>query len=370
MSELGDVLSALEASGGRGAALATVVAVEGSTYRRAGARLVVPADGEPVGNISGGCLEGDVVATAREVVADGQARLLHFDLTADDEALWGWGLGCNGAIDVFVEPAEGAQALVAALRATAAGDQPSAVVTVAEGAAAGARIVMSADGRVEGRLGPDHLDAAGRRLALEALATGTSGLVTVDGDHRAFVEVLRPPTRLVVCGAGGDAVPLVELAAGLGWQVVVVDHRPALLSAPRFPGAARRVRAEPLRAAEEVGVDERTCVVVMSHNFPRDRDYLQAFLARPPAYLGMLGPRARLERLVDDLQAAGVAVDSDSLDRVYGPAGLDLGAEGPQEVAWAIIAEILAVRRGAGGGSLRDRTGAIHGPASLVDVTA
>ena len=370
MSERSDVLDALEASAGRGAALATVVGVRGSTYRREGARLVVPAHGEPIGNISGGCLEDDVVAAAREVVADGRPRLLHFDLTDDDEALWGWGLGCNGAIDVFVEPAESARAVAAALRSVATGDQPLAVVTVVAGASSGARLVVDGDGRVDGSLGHDRLDAAARRLALEALSGATSGVVVVDGDATAFVEVLQPPIRLVVCGAGGDALPLVELAAGLGWQVVVVDHRPVLLSGDRLPGASRLVQTEPLGAAEEVGVDTRTCVVVMSHNFVRDRDYLQAFLARPPAYLGMLGPRARLERLVEELQADGVPVPPGALDKVYGPAGLDLGADGPQEVAWAIIAEILAVSRGAGGGSLRHRPGAIHSRSTLVDTTA
>lgn len=360
MSERGEVLAALEASAGRGAALATVVGVRGSTYRREGARLVVPAEGEPIGNISGGCLEADVIDAARQAVASRRARLLHFDLTGDDEVMWGWGLGCNGTIDVFVEPVESASEVIAALRAAGAGNQALALVTVVDGPALGARVVVHPGGRIAGSLGNGALDEGARRLAAGALADGNSGIVGIDGDQRAFVEVLEPPTRLVVCGAGSDAAPLVELGARLGWRVVVVDDRPSLLDPARFPGAEALVASEPGRVGEAASVDERTCVVVMSHDFARDRSYLRALLARPPAYVGMLGPRARLERLLDEVRAEGATVAPEALARVHGPAGLDLGAEGPEEVAWAITAEILAVRRGAGGGFLRGRDGPIH----------
>jgi xanthine dehydrogenase accessory factor len=165
-----------------------------------------------------------------------------------------------------------------------------------------------------------------------------------------------------VCGAGHDAIPLVELAARLGWRVEVVDDRAALLNGDRFPAASRLVVSAPLAAADAVGVgaDRRTHAVVMSHNFLRDKDYLQSFLGRGLAYLGMLGPRARLDRLVAELRAEGVDVDDDDLANVFGPAGLDIGAEGPEQIAWAIVAEILAVDSGASGGHLRERSGPVH----------
>ena len=367
MSELDDVLTALTAAGGTDAALATIVGVRGSTYRREGARLVVPAaEGAPtVGNISGGCLEGDVINSAREVLASGRPQLLHFDLTADDEAVWGWGLGCNGAIDVFVEPAAGAAAFVAAMETARAEQRPLALATAVSGPEVGARLLVHEDGRCDGSLGEEVA-----AHAAEAIATGRSRTVTTADGVQVFVEVLVPPTRLVVCGAGHDAIPLVEFGARLGWRVEVVDDRPALLVAERFPQATQFTRSEPARAAEAVGPDERTCVVVMSHNFLRDKDYLRSFLGTPLAYFGMLGPRARLDRLVAELRAEGVSVDADDVERIHGPAGLDIGAEGPEQIAWAIVAEILAVRNGTNGGALRDRPGPIHAHKARVGAPA
>ncbi len=360
MSELDDVLATLAASGGAGMAMATVVAASGSTYRRAGARLVIPAAGELVGNISGGCLEGDVVTTAAEVLASGRPRLLHFDLTADDEVVWGWGLGCNGVIDVLVEPAAAALGPIAAVQAARADQRSLVLVTLLAEADLGARLVVHPDGHTEASLGDTTLDAAATEQALAALTSGSSTTLILPGGKRIFVEVFQPPLRLLVCGAGHDAIPLVAAGAGLGWRVEVVDNRATFLTASRFPHAERLVQADPTDAATRAGTDRRTYAVVMSHNFLRDRDYLRSFLASDVAYLGMLGPRARLDQLLDALAAEGVVVAPEMLDRVYGPAGLDIGAESPEEIAWSIVTEMLAVSRRAGAGFLRARTGHIH----------
>jgi len=364
VSELEDVLSALETAGDD-VALATIVAVRGSTYRREGARLVVPAEGPTVGNISGGCLEGDVADTAREVMASGQPQVRKFDLTADDEAVWGWGLGCNGAIDVLVEPATNARPFVAALRTAARKQRAVALVTVVEGETIGARLIVHPNGKTEGDLGE-----AARTAGLAALAAGRSRTAVLDDGVHAFVEVLEPPLRLVVCGAGHDAIPLVEFGARLGWQVDVVDDRRAMLKAKRFPQATRLVHSQPGVAADSVSADERTCAVIMSHNFLRDAAYLRSFLGRPIPYLGVLGPSTRLQRLLDTLAGEGVTQAPEDLDHVHGPAGLDVGAEGPEEIAWAIVAEILAVRRKAGAGFLRDRGGPIHSRATVSPLPA
>lgn len=361
MSELDEVLAALTASGGEGAALATVVAVEGSTYRRPGARLVIPAgDGPTVGNISGGCLEDDVMEKAREVLASGHPQLLRFDLTADDEAMWGWGLGCNGAIEVFVEPARQAVELAVIMTSARRQQRPVVVATLVEGEPRAGRMVLHEDGRREGRLGDPALEDEIAGVAGAAFDDRRSRVTTTLSGTRVFVEVVSPPPRLVVCGAGHDAKAVVEFGARLGWRVEVVDDRRGLLDSSRFPRAARLALTKPLRAAEEVGVDPRTYVVVMSHNFLRDKDYLQSFLGSAAPYLGMLGPRARLERLVGELRSEGVVVNEADLARVWGPAGLDVGADGPEEIAWAIVAEVLAVHRGASGGPLRGRPGRVH----------
>jgi xanthine/CO dehydrogenase XdhC/CoxF family maturation factor len=367
VSEIGDVLAAIESLSGKGKrmALATIVAVRGSTYRRPGARLLVPEEGAPVGNLSGGCLEGDVADMARVVLQEGRARLAGWDLTADDDEVWGLGLGCNGAIEVFIEPAEKAAEAAGALRAALEEERPISLVTVIEssrnGVESGSRIVVRPDESSHGSLGDADLDARAVETAIAQLRAERSEVRALADDVRAFVEVLDPPLRLVVCGAGHDAIPLVGAASVLGWNVVVVDDRPAFLTSERFPGASAFVSVEdPAEAAKAAGVDERTYAIVMTHNFLRDKEYVRSLLGSPAAYVGMLGPAARTERLLAELRDEGVEIDGHDRDRVHGPAGLDLGGEGPEEIAAAIVAEVVAVKRRRSGGFLRDRSGPIH----------
>ena len=367
MSEIGDVLAAIEALSAKGErmALATIVAVRGSTYRRPGARLLVPEEGSPVGNISGGCLEGDVADMARVVMDEGRARLAGWDLTADDDAVWGLGLGCNGAIEVFIEPAERAAEVAAALRTALEQKRPISVVTVVESSRAdvepGARLVVRPDGTADGSLGAASMDAAAREAATALLREERSEVRALAEGVRAFVEVLDPPLRLIVFGAGHDAIPLVAAASLLGWNLTLVDDRPAFLTRERFPEATSFVAVEePGEAAKAAGVDERTYAVVMTHNFLRDKEYARSLLGSPAAYIGMLGPGARTERLLMELRDEGVEIAGADQERIHGPAGLDLGGEGPEEIAEAIIAEIVAVKRQRAGGFLRDRPGPIH----------
>jgi xanthine/CO dehydrogenase XdhC/CoxF family maturation factor len=358
MSELTDVLSAIDTLHQRGErmALATIVSVRGSTYRRPGARLLVPEQGAPVGNVSGGCLEGDVERIGREVMAAGEPRLELFDLTADGDEVWGYGLGCNGAMELFIEPAEHAISTAAALRTAVEAERAICLVTAlspASGITPGARLLRHADGRSEGSLGTDAADAAASDMADAALASGESSVTEVDG-ARLFVEVLEPPARLLICGAGHDAVPLVRYASELGWRVTVADVRRPFLSHERFPEAAAFSDIDPGRVAELVEAGRRTYAVLMSHNYLRDVDYLRSLLGCSLEYLGALGPRKRTLQILRELDRV------EEIDRIHAPAGLDVGAEGPEEVAWAIVAEMLAVRRGRSGGFLRERRAPIH----------
>jgi xanthine dehydrogenase accessory factor len=367
MSELTDVLAAIESLSARGEklALATIVAVRGSTYRRPGARLLVPEEGAPIGNISGGCLENDVADVARIVMHEGHARVVSFDLTADDDAVWGWGLGCNGAMELFVEPADKAAEVAGALRMALEQERPICMVTVlgaeVPGVEQGNRLLVTPEGERRGSLGAPAVDEAAVEAARELLAAERSEVRELPGGVRAFVEVLEPPLRLVICGAGHDAVPLVAAAAGMGWSPIVVDDRPAFLTRERFPQAAGFVALErPDQVAERAPLDARTFVVVMTHNFLRDKDYLRELLRSPVRAISMLGPRARTQRLLHELREEGVAISPEDEERLRAPAGLDLGAEGPEEIAAAIVAEIVAIKRGRGGGFLRDRPGPIH----------
>ncbi len=367
MGELTDVLQAIESLSARGEklALATIVAVRGSTYRRPGARLLVPEEGAPIGNISGGCLENDVADVARIVMTEGHARVVSFDLTADDDAVWGWGLGCNGAIELFVEPADKAAEVAGALRMALEEERPICMVTVLDSSVAGVeqgnRLLVKPDGATQGSLGDALVDRAATEAGAELLAAERSEVRGLAEGVRAFIEVLEPPLRLVICGAGHDATPLVAAAAGLGWSPVVVDDRPAFLSLERFPQAAAFVALErPDQVAAKAPLDERTFVVVMTHNFLRDKDYLRELLRSPVRTISMLGPGARTQRLLHELRDEGLEIGEAEEARLRTPAGLDLGAEGPEEIAAAIVAEIVAIKRGREGGFLRDRPGPIH----------
>lgn len=368
MSEITDVLTAIGSlsAGGQRMALATIVAVRGSTYRRPGARLLVPEEGAPIGNISGGCLEGDVADMARLVMEEGRARLAGWDLTADDDAVWGLGLGCNGAIEVFIEPADRAVEAARALRTALEEERPISLVTVIESTepeaiAPGARLIVMPDGVVEGSLGRPDVDAEAIAAARELLTTERSEIRTFAEGIRAFVEILDPPLRLVICGAGHDAVPLVRAASLLGWNATVVDDRPAFLNRERFPEAHGFAPVDdPSDVAKAITVDARTFVVVMTHNFLRDKSYLRGLLTTDARYVAMLGPAARTQRLLMELEEEGTPITDERRSHIYGPAGLDLGAEGPEEIAQAIIGEIVAVRRGRDGGFLKERPTPIH----------
>jgi len=333
-------------------ALATVVGVRGSTYRGLTARQLISSDGTSVGTVSGGCLDSDLHAVAAEVIATSRAQLVEFDLTADDEAVWGWGIGCNGATEVLVEPSAPAVELARAMADLFASHRPAALVHTLTGGIPGSRAIVT-HGGVTGSLSSE-MAAEARAL----LGDGRHGIVEVGG-VRALVEVTGTRSRLIVCGAGHDAVPVVRYGAELGFEVIVVDDRRQFLTRERFPQASALVHCEPRELGSAVDLDHRAHVVLMSHNYLRDVEYLRSALHGDPAYVGVLGPGERLRRLLHDVRSMDPEIRV--LDRLFGPAGLDIGAEGPVEIAWAIMAEILAVRRGTVGGHLRSR----KGPAEL-----
>jgi xanthine/CO dehydrogenase XdhC/CoxF family maturation factor len=309
------------------------VRISGSAYRRPGAKLLVRAGGGTSGGVSGGCLEADVRERALAVMRDGVPHLVHYETGSDDRQPFGLGLGCDGAIDVFIQAATPAfLAAAQEIRTALEGDAPFSISTVLAGDGAG-RVVVRTGAEVAG---------------------GTA----VHGDPGAevFTEVLTPPPLLVVVGAGDDAVPLVRYATDAGFRVTLVDHRPAFLSAERFPGELRRLRlrAEDAAAAS-VPWGPGAYAVVKTHNLAHDREWIRHLRRAGVAYVGVLGPRARTEEILRQLDAEGDG-------RVYGPVGLDLGADGPEQVALSVVAELLAVRAGRTPGHLRARKGTIHEP--------
>ena len=324
-------------------ALATVVGVRGSTYRGLAARQLISRDGTSIGTVSGGCLDADLRTVALRVIGTGIAEQVEFDLTADDEAIWGWGVGCNGATELLVEPATAALDLVKLVQT--APSETYCIVHSLPGTAA-RRIVTAGDD-----LG-DPVVA----LAQTAIEAGRHRSETIDGLGFLF-EVVGAPLRLVVFGAGHDAAPVVAQAATLGFRTLVVDDRRQFLTVERFPEAHELIHAVPADLARTIRPDSKTSVVLMSHNYLRDLDAFASLLGTEVAYIGALGPGERLQRMLDDLAERGVTATEADLAKTHGPAGLDIGAEGPTEIAWSVMSEVLAVTRGRTGAPLRARKG-------------
>jgi len=348
-------LAELEAAGRR-AALATVVHIAGSAYRRPGAKFLIEDSGDTLGSVSGGCLEADVREMARQqVLATGSPSLRHYSTGADEDMVWGLGLGCNGLIDIFIQPAtSGPLAAVAdTLRQLVAGDSPFALLTVVEGEGLGTTLVAGPEGTIHGSLGSPDLDTQAVEQARRLLASGRSGAEKIAG-RSVFIEVLPPPPHLIVCGAGDDAKPLVAYAADAGFRVTLVDHRPALLDPAAFPQASQRLLARP-EDAVPLPPAERSLAVVKTHSLAIDREWVRRLLATGIPYLGVLGPRARTENILREIGAA-----PEDSERVFGPVGLDLGADGPRQVALSIVAELLAFIAHREPRHLAERREAIH----------
>ncbi len=351
---------------GRPLALATVVATAGSVYRRAGARMLIEPGGEVIGSVSGGCLEADLQERALRFASDPRAQVIEYDGFAEDGMPWGLGLGCNGRVTVVLQPlvAEHASWLrhLCAARARRAG---AALATVFAGTALPAGVVQALDERdgINAGAAPAAVTAFGAALqrelgaALRARQTRIARGIAAT-DCAVLLEYIPPPVRLCLIGAGPDAEPLAAAGLAQGWQVIVCDHRPALLQATRFAGALLRP-GEAEVALANLGMDARTAVVIMTHHYERDRRALAALAQHPPAYLGMLGPRARTARILDELARAGTPLAA-ARAALHAPVGLALGAETAEEIAVAIVAEIIACFRGGPGGALRDRDAPIH----------
>lgn len=348
------------------AAVATVVGVEGSAYRRPGAKLVAP-DGEDVlGAITAGCLEGPVADLASEARQSGAANVETFDLMDEEE--WGLGLGCNGIIDVLVEPLDDS---VDPLLDALASRESAAVLTVVdsddESVPVGGRTVVTEDGPRGGEdraALPEDAVTAVRDAATDAREAGSSGVVTVEraaGDLAVFVDGVEPAPDLLLFGTQNDVHTVARLGAEAGFRVTVASSRGARADAESFPHAHRVVSTHPTDLSEAVEVPERTYAVLLSHNFVDDRLALEHLLRETDVpYVGLMGPRDRFEEMQAAFAEEGTSFSRAELDRLATPVGLDLGDGSPAGIAMSIVAEALAVHNDAEGGRLRESSGPIH----------
>ena len=348
----------------RKAALATVVWVEGSSYRRPGARMLITDDGRWEGAISGGCLEGDALRKARQVMLDGKPIVVTYDTMDDNANSFGVGLGCNGIIDVLIEPIDPArpdnpvallekfsqQREVQVMATVLQGDDDTATITP------GTRFILtsSSTDSIPDWLLDDMQDvfATGRPLK--------KAYVNQSGSFVAFLERIDPGIELVIFGAGYDVIPVAKLARELGWQVTVTDDCVAHLAPKRFPVATCVLYADREAVLDKLTITNRTAAVLMSHNFNYDRAVMQALLTTEVPYIGMLGPRKRFDKMQAEFEKDGLYFSEALLGRVHAPVGLDVGAEAPDEIALSIVAEVKAFFARGSGGFLKDRPGPIH----------
>jgi xanthine dehydrogenase accessory factor len=308
---------------GRRVAVATVVATRSSAPRPIGSKLAVSESGELAGSVSGGCVESDVVLAAQDVLADGEPRLVTYGIT--DEMAFGVGLPCGGEIDVFVEELTEAE-------------RPEVTLTVVAGDNVGERLHDP-------------------ELEQEARRRGRSHVLELEG-RTVFADVEAPPTRLFVYGAVDTAEALCRAAKLLGWQTVVADARASFATPERIPSADELLVTWPDEAVAAVELDLGTAVIVLTHDDKFDLPLIRAALASDAFYIGWIGSRRNQERRRNLLREEGVT--DDELDRISGPAGLDIGAETPSETAVSLLAEILATRAGRAGGRLKDAKTRIH----------
>ena len=331
-----------ERAAGRALAVGMLVHTAGSTYRKPGALMLIAANGDYSGLLSGGCLESDLREHARTVILSGEPRAVHYDLRAPDELLWGLGLGCEGAMHILL------------LRAGAENDwQPLAHLAGALAAHAATAIgVVTESARVDLPVGTltlptgaqprptPALEAPAVRAALAQCAVdGQVGWVEGESPAwRLFVVPLSLPPRILVLGAGPDAAPLVDFAARLNWKVTLVDHRPAYAVAAHFPSAERVILARPDALPEALDLTHFSAAVVMSHHLPSDLGYLRALAETTIPYVGLLGPAVRREKLLSELGAGAHSLRT----RLHAPVGLPLGGRTPESIALAIVAELHA----------------------------
>lgn len=358
-------------------ALATLVQVDGSSYRQPGARLLVDAEGRVLaGAISGGCLEGDVAARAAEVCATGRGVRLMYDLRADLEAIWGFGAACDGIAHLLLEPLSDPTWL-ADVEAIRSRRGSGAVLTVLDGHGGGSSCAVLDGDAATGTWRPIgnqvHWISGPELLTCTRAAqrTGHALLHDVRDDAALlFIEPLVAPIALHVIGAGRGADAFVQIAQALEWEVTVIDHRPAVLADLNLPAGvtthvARAEDAEALTALlSSLPHDRRTAIALLSHIFDVDSAWLAALLPLPVAYIGVLGSRKRAGQLLDAVEVAlgagGTALTERMRHRLHAPIGLDLGGESPASIALSAIAEIEAVIHGRPAGFLRERQSPIH----------
>jgi xanthine/CO dehydrogenase XdhC/CoxF family maturation factor len=324
--------------------LASVFETEGSTYSKAGASMLITVDGDFQGMLSGGCLEGDLAERARAVLESGSPQTVTYDLGKNDEELWGLGVGCDGLMRIFLQPLlpDHDYEPFATMTRAFAGDSAELAVIVLESSVAelveGSALV-TVDGNIAfSNIADEYLEQIKKvaDLALTESRSYCTEICISNGATKLLIALLHPPPKILVLGGGLDAEPVVRFASELGWRVTVQDHRPAYIDSGNF-STADHVHCVPVTDLSGVlELDRYAAAIVMSHHLSSDRKYLRQLASSSIEYIGLLGPRNRRKRLLEELGDLSNQLES----RLHGPAGLDLGGRGPASIALSIVAEL------------------------------
>ncbi|CAD5251520.1 MULTISPECIES: XdhC family protein [unclassified Imperialibacter] len=353
------------------AALATVMRVHGSSYRRPGARMLMTDDGRWTGAISGGCLEGDALRKARQAILNNRPSLVTYDTMDDNSATsLGVGLGCNGIIDVLIEPINELDVFnsIHLLEKFVERGELAVLATVfdssiAENPYQGQRFLLNGLGEKYSTIGHANLEALIAADAQKAFVANRPAICQYTVDEamvEVLVETLHPGIQLVVFGGGFDAAPVTSMAKNLGWAVTVTDDCIAHLGAKRFPDAENVTLCQRDHVSTDIIFKRFSAAILMSHNYKYDYAVLKELIKNPPAYLGIMGPKKRFDKMVDQLKEEGIYPGDAWAATVHSPIGLDLGAETPDEIALSVIAEIQAFFNNSKGGYLKHLDGPIH----------
>lgn len=376
MKEIRDIIKAFDEAkkAGKQTALATVVHVEGSSYRRPGARMLIEDDGQLTGAISGGCLEGDALRKALLVITEKRSRLVTYDTMDDDDAKFGVGLGCNGIIQVLIEPINEADPNnpIQYLKKVNEKRQTSVLISLfslknKKDPQHGTCLLLKEDGDVV-----DHTTVLKDNLlsdASDALRTQQSSFknyISVSHDLTAFIEVIKPPVSVIIIGAGNDVIPVVDMSGILGWETTVIDGRANYAKQERFTNACQVLVAKPEKALEQIIIDEFTVFLLMTHNYNYDKAMLVQLLQKNVLYIGMLGPKKKRERILNELADEGIIFTTQQLSVLHSPVGLDIGAETSEEIALSILSEIKAMFANKDVDSLRKINEVIHPRTSTI----
>jgi xanthine dehydrogenase accessory factor len=350
----------------RKAALATVVKVRGSSYRSPGARMLITDDGKWIGSISGGCLEGDALRKARQVMGDNKPMTVTYDTREESNQNLGIGLGCNGVIDVLIEPIDISEEKnpISLFERFITTKEPLTLATIFNaGTGVGEKIIACATGEVQDYFSNVELANAVKedmRQLFDTKKSQAKTFTTSEGEVEVFMELVQPTVSLIIFGGGFDARPVSQLAKSLGWEVQVTDECVAHIAPLFFPTADKLSLCHRDFVDRDFEITPFTACVLMSHNYEYDRDVLQKLIKTDAPYIGILGPRKRFDKMLVEFSAKGLRLQAEDIHRVHSPIGLDIGAETPDEIAVAIVAEIQGKFVNRSGGFLKYRNAPIH----------